>query len=250
MKALILAGGRGTRLNGLSEGSNKCMYRISDRPVIEYSLDNAAALDVDEIVVVVGYRADEIINTYGNRYNGKRLRYAIQWEQKGLVHAVQCSASALEGHDFVLFLGDEILINPCHQAMLDEFKKGEVFALCGVLRVEDREQIKRTYAIISDENGVIYRLIEKPQRQPNNIMGTGDCVFKNELLDYIEMTPIHHVRKQKELPDLIQCTIDDGKLVRSFNICDKYTNINTIDDIETAEGFFACSEKRVKERAQ
>lgn len=238
MKALVLAGGRGKRLDDLAANMNKCMLKIKGKPVIEYSLECAAKSDVDEIVVVVGYRADEIINTFGNRYMDKRLRYVIQWEQKGLVHAIECSKEALAGEDFMLLLGDEILLGPRHQAMLDEFRAGTAFALCGVLRVDDRKLIQRTYALIYDGSGVIYRLIEKPHSPPNNLMGTGDCVFRNEIFDYIDVTPIHHVRKQKELPDLIQCTIDDGKLVRSFTICDKYTNINTLDDIEKAEGFF------------
>ncbi|MEE9543847.1 MAG: nucleotidyltransferase family protein [Thermodesulfobacteriota bacterium] len=237
MKALILAGGRGKRLDNLVATKNKCMIEIKGKPVIEYSLDCAAGTDVDEIVIVVGYRADDIINAYGNRYGDKPVRYVIQWEQEGLVHAIECSKDALAGHDFMLLLGDEVLINPRHQAMLDEFRRVEPFALCGILHVADRDLIKRTYALIRDDSGKVYRLIEKPHSPPNNIMGTGDCVFKNEILNYIDKTPKHHVRNQKELPDLIQCTIDDGRLVKTFSVCDKYTNINTLDDIEMTMGF-------------
>jgi len=238
MKALILAGGRGKRLDELSANGNKCMLTLGNRPVIEYSLNCAVNCDVDEIILVVGYRAEEIINTYGNSYKNKRLKYAIQWEQCGLVHAIECAKEALQGDDFMLLLGDEILLNPCHQEMLYEFKKEDVFALCGVLWVDNKDLIKRTYTIIFDENNVVHRLVEKPRNPLNNYMGTGNCVFKNQILDYISMTPIHHERKEKELPDLIQCAIDDGKTVKLFNICDKYTNINTKEDISMAEGFF------------
>src|SRR3972149_11466345 len=130
MKALVLAGGRGERLNELSESRNKCMLQINGRPLIEYNLDCAAATGADEIVVVVGYRAEEIINTYGNRYKGKRVRYVIQWEQRGLVHAMEHARDAIDGDDFMLFLGDEILLNPRHQMMLDEFKGHGAFGLC------------------------------------------------------------------------------------------------------------------------
>jgi dTDP-glucose pyrophosphorylase len=65
-------------------------------------------------------------------------------------------------------------------------------------------------------------------------MGTGDCVFKNDIIKYIDVTPIHHERLEKELPDLIQCAIDDGKTIKSFMICDYYTNINASHDIEYA----------------
>lgn len=238
MKALILAGGRGKRLDELSAGKNKCMIHVKGRPVIECSLDCAADSGIDEILVVVGYRAEEIINTYGNSYRSKRLNYVIQWEQTGLVGAIGCAREALAGDDFMLMLGDEVLINPRHRAMLDEFRKEDVFALCGVLRVDDRDVIKRTYTLIHSDERIIYRLVEKPRNPLNDFMGTGNCIFRNDILNYIDVTPIHHERKEKELPDLIQCAIDDGKMVKSFVICDRYTNINSREDIRTAESLF------------
>jgi dTDP-glucose pyrophosphorylase len=238
MKALILAGGRGKRLDELSVRNNKCMTIINRRPAIEYNLDNAVSAGVDEIVIVVGYRAEDIINYLGNAYKNKRLTYVIQWEQRGLVHAIECSKEALEGEDFMLLLGDEIMVNPRHHEMIQEFNRGEAFALCGIIWVDNKDLIRRTYTLIQDENNRIHRLIEKPRSPLNNYQGTGDCVFKNTLLNYIDITPIHHERNEKELPDLIQCAIDEGRVVKSFNICDKYTNINTKEDIAMAEKFF------------
>jgi len=239
MKALILAGGRGKRLNGDSSHTNKCMTFVNGRPAIEYSLDCAAETTVDEIVLVVGHRAEEIINQYGNRYRDKVLKYVLQWEQKGLVHAIESARPTLAGHDFMLLLGDEILVNPRHPAMIEEFQRGQDFVLCGVLLVDNRTLIRRTYSVIQDGDRRVYRLIEKPENPSNNIMGTGDCVFKNEIFNYIDRTPIHPNRQEKELPDLIQCAIDDGKIVRSFTVCDRYANINSEEDLIVARAFFA-----------
>jgi dTDP-glucose pyrophosphorylase len=237
MKALILAGGRGKRLDDLSANNNKCMIKIRDRHVIEYSLDNAISADVTEIIIVVGYRAEDIINHFGNSYKGKKLKYVIQWEQRGLVHAIERAKDVIGNDDFILLLGDEIMLHPKHKEMVDEFNRSNPFALCGILHVEDKEMIKRTYTLIQDENNRIHRLIEKPRNPLNNLQGTGDCVFNRNILNYIDITPIHHERNERELPDLIQCAIDDGKIIRSFNICEKYTNINTRDDIRIAENF-------------
>ena len=238
MKALILAGGRGKRLDTFSKDVNKCMIKILGKHVLEFNLDSAVNTSIDEIIIVVGYRAEEIINRYGIEYRGKRIRYVIQWEQQGLVHAIECARQALNGDDFMLMLGDEILINPRHQEMIDYFYGEEATAICGILQVKDREFIKRTYTIIQGEDGRIFRLIEKPRHPLNSFMGTGDCVFKNEILDYIDFTPIHHERREKELPDLVQSLIDDGKIAKSFIICNKYTNINTEEDIQQAENYF------------
>ena len=155
MKALILAGGRGKRLDDLSRDCNKCMIEVMGRPVIEYSLECLVKTDIQEIVIIIGYRAEDIINHLGNQYKGKKIKYVIQAEQKGLVHAIECAQDAIDGSDFMLLLGDEILINPRHQEMIDEYRNNGAFAICGILHVDDRELIKRTYCLIQDQNNNI-----------------------------------------------------------------------------------------------
>lgn len=236
MKALILAGGRGNRLEHITEATNKCMVELNGKPLIEYSLENARAAGVDQIILVVGYLAEQIINAYGNSYHDVPIRYVIQWEQKGLVHAIDCARGQIGDADFMLFLADEILLEPQHAEMIAEFDAEKTFVLCGVTRVADRSQISKTYSIISDDNDRrIYRLIEKPARPMNDIMGTGNCVFSNRIFEYIDATPINQKRGEKELPDLIQCAIDDGRTVKAFFICNNYVNVNTVDEIARAE---------------
>ncbi|OFV67071.1 MAG: glucose-1-phosphate thymidylyltransferase [Candidatus Syntrophoarchaeum butanivorans] len=236
MKALILAGGRGRRLGNLTNSMNKCMIGLGGKPVIEYNLARAAEIEeIAEIVVVVGHRAEEIINRYGISYNGKRIQYVIQWEQKGLVHAIECAKDAIGKDDFFLLLGDEVLVNSRHKEMLEVFKQENLFGICGVVFQHDLTKISRTYTVIVDDAGRVFRLIEKPKKALNNFQGTGHCIFKNEILSYIERTPIHPERGEKELPDLIQCAVDDGQVVKIFDICDAYTNINSEEDLKEAE---------------
>jgi len=235
MKAVILAGGRGKRLKETTNSSNKCMLEIDNKPVLEYNLDRALEMDIDEIVMVVGYRAEDIINRYGTSRNGVRIRYVIQWEQRGLVHAIECSKDAIERDDFFLLLGDEVLINSRHKEMIREFIDSGLFTACGVCVQQDKSKIGRTYAVLANDEDKVFRLIEKPKKPLNSLQGTGNCIFKNEILRYIERTPIHPERGEKELPDLIQCAVDDGQLVKIFHICDAYTNVNSIEDLKEAE---------------
>lgn len=239
MKALILAGGRGDRLNELSAEQNKCMIQLRGKHLIEYNLDHAINIDIDEMVLVVGYQAETIINFLGNTYKGKPIKYVIQSEQRGLVHAIECAQKTINGSDFFLMLGDEILYQPKHESMICEFKDHEdIFGICGIVETDDRNQIKKTYALIRGSNNNICRLIEKPRNPLNRFQGTGHCVFKNQIYDYIDYTPIHHERKEKELPDLIQCAIDDARTIKAFLVGDKYTNVNTHEDLRLAESFF------------
>lgn len=235
MKALVLAGGRGRRLEARSAERNKCMLEFAGRPLIEYSLDHCASIAPDEIVIVVGYLAEQIINHYGNAYRGIRIRYAIQREQKGLVHAIETAAPFLGQSDFMLFLADEILLEPNHAAMLERYRRGDVFGLCGVTFPADPRAVTNTYAVLEDQEGRILRLIEKPRRPLNDCQGTGNILFHHGILDYLARTPINQGRNERELPDLIQCAIDDGHIVRSFVVGGRYININTPAQVVEAE---------------
>jgi len=240
MKALILAAGRGNRINEFSENQNKCMIPFRGKPMIEHTLKRASATGLNEIIVVVGYKAEDIINHYGIFFEGRRIRYVIQREQKGLVRAIECAKDALEEEDFFLMLADEVMYASRPAEMMEFFQKEEdIFGVCGILKVDDLELIRRTYALVKDDNNTIFRLIEKPRKPLNEYQGTGHCIFKNRILDYIEITPLHHERKEKELPDLIQCCIDDGRIVKAFDVCERYVNINSAKDLITAEGFLS-----------
>jgi dTDP-glucose pyrophosphorylase len=236
VKALVLAAGRGKRLAERSSESNKCMLRMFGKPLIQYSLENAVRAGVSEIVVVVGYRAEQIINRFGIEFDGVRVQYVLQEEPRGLVHAIECSQGAIGDSDFMLFLADEILWAPRHAEMVRLFESEDLTVVCGIVTESDPDEIRKTYAVIEDDRDQrIYRLIEKPRKPPNDIRGTGNCIFRPIVFDYVPLTPINQNRREKELPDLIQCAIDDGLPVKSFDIGDGYVNINTPDDIKIAE---------------
>jgi dTDP-glucose pyrophosphorylase len=236
MKAVILAAGRGKRLKDVTDPQSKCMLKFNGKHLIQYSLENAILSKVTEIIVVVGYQAETIINTYGISYEDVRIKYILQRELKGLVAALELSRDALEGDNFILFLADEILCDPRPFEMIKTFNDEDLFAICGVTRELDVNQIVKTYSVMYNPlDNRIYRLIEKPRRPVNFFMGTGNCVFKNEIFEYIPYTPLNQVRNEKELPDLIQCAIDDGNPVKLHEIGSRYVNINTFDDIKIAE---------------
>lgn len=239
MKVLILAAGRGKRLEKTSKNKNKCMIKIERKPLIEYGLDCASQIDVSEVVIVVGHKADQIISAYGNNYKKKPIKYVFQPEQKGLVHAIECAKDAIKNEDFILMLGDELLIKPKHIEMIKKFNKEKLFGVCGTVNVKNKNLIKKTYALFQQKDNKIIRLIEKPLKPINNIMGTGNCLFRNKILSYIGKTPINQNRGEKELPDLIQQAIDNGNAVNSFIVCDRYFNINSKEEIDDTKSYFS-----------
>ena len=233
MKALVLAAGKGKRLDTLTRLSNKCMLEYQGKPILETLFDNLSKVNaIDEIITVVGYRAEDIINYFGVWYGNKRIKYVIQRELKGLVNAIESAKELIDGDDFLLTLGDEIMSNARHSEIIKDFYNNNYIACLGAVRVENRDLIKKTYTFIYGEQNLVYRLIEKPHKPLNHLMGTGNVIFKNEVFKFIDCVPVHPVRGEKELPDLIQVLIDNGQKVGWFRICDEYTNINTLEDIE------------------
>jgi dTDP-glucose pyrophosphorylase len=236
MKALILAAGRGSRLNKFTKNRNKSMINLFEKPLIEYNLKHAVSGGVDEIIIVVGYKKEEIMQFIGDTYQGVPVKYVFQKEQRGLVHAIECSKEILGDSDFLLMLGDEIIPKAKIKNMIKKFRKEDLFAICGIVHEEDKLSLRKTYSAMVNKEGRIFRLIEKPKISINNIKGTGHCIFKNEILDYINRTPIHANRGEKELVDLIQVSVDDGKKVFIYTISQVgYVNINTKEDYNLAK---------------
>jgi dTDP-glucose pyrophosphorylase len=233
MKALILAAGKGSRIRNYLKNTNKTLIKINGCYLLENSINYAINAGVSEIIIVVGHNSEEITKFFGSHFGQTAIQYVYQHQQLGVVHAIECAKAAINGEDFILMLGDEVLINSCDHKMVKEFNEDKkIFCICGFNLVEDIEAVKKTYSILCNDKMVISKLIEKPLSPYNNYQGTGHCVFDNSIYDFIDSTPINEIRNQKELPALIQNAINAGKDVRAFKICDQYFNINTINDLD------------------
>ena len=213
MKALILAGGRGSRLNEFTKDKNKSMIKLFEKPLIEHNLEHSIEAGVNEIIIVVGYKKEEIMKYIGENYHGIPVKYVFQKEQRGLVNAIECAKEVIGTSDFFLMLADEIVLKANIREMVNKFKQEQLFAVCGIVHEKNKASIGKTYSAMINENGRVFRLIEKPKVAINDIKGTGHCVLKNEIFDYIEKTPINANRGEKELVDLIQVAVDGGKSV-------------------------------------
>lgn len=106
-KAIILAGGKGTRLHSKEAKRPKALHLLNDKPLIRYVLDGLQHIDPADIVIVVGYMGEAIRDYLGSAY-----RFVEQPEQLGTGHAALCAARALEGYagDVLIGYGDMPLL--------------------------------------------------------------------------------------------------------------------------------------------
>ena len=96
MQAVVLAAGEGTRLRPLIEDKPKGMVEVDEEPILTHCFDQLVDLGASELLVVVGYRKEAIVEHYGDEYRDVPITYTHQREQNGLAHALLCVEEHIE----------------------------------------------------------------------------------------------------------------------------------------------------------
>lgn len=233
MKGLVLAAGRGKRLNHITQGENKCLIKVNGKPIIQYTMEHLCSLEhITECIVVVGYKAEEVMNCLGNEMNGVKISYCKQEEQKGLIHAMESAIIALSGEDFMLVLGDEFIINNNYDDAIHNFYSSNCSCMIGIIKACDINMVKKTYSFRFNDKQEMVDFIEKPENPFNNFMGTGNVIFKGNVCTLLENVPIDSIRGEKELVGLFHLLLQSNIKISSFIVGDQYFNLNTCQDID------------------
>ena len=107
MKAVILAAGEGRRLRPFTETMPKVMLPVANKPILEYVIDAVKNSGIDEIILVVGYKK-EVIMEYFEDYEGIKLTYVFQDKQLGTAHALMQAKGYIQD-TFIVLSGDNII---------------------------------------------------------------------------------------------------------------------------------------------
>jgi len=106
MKVVILAAGRGERMNLLTMNTPKPLLKVNGKPIIDYIFD-ALPEEIDEAIVVVKYLGDKIVDYLGTRRNGIKIKY-VEGSDTGNANSFFATRKHLRGERFLLIYGDEI----------------------------------------------------------------------------------------------------------------------------------------------
>ncbi len=110
IKALILAGGKGTRLRPITHTSAKQLVPIANKPILFYGIEAIRDAGIEDVGIVVGDTADEVREAVGDGSKlGVRATYIAQDAPLGLAHAVKIARDYMQDDSFVMYLGDNLL---------------------------------------------------------------------------------------------------------------------------------------------
>ncbi|WFO75966.1 glucose-1-phosphate thymidylyltransferase [Desulfurococcaceae archaeon MEX13E-LK6-19] len=229
MKGVLLHGGFGTRLRPLTHTGPKQLIPIAGKPVSQWCLEDLRDSGVKEIAVILGELAPErVIEYYGDgSWLGVKLTYIYQGYPYGLAHAVYVAKDFVEEEPFVVYLGDNILVEGIRE-FVRRFDNSDADAMILLTQVPD----PRKFGVAEfDENGRLKRLVEKPKKPPSNYALVGVYFFRPPHIFRAIESLKPSWRGELEITDAIQRLIDWGLRVDYAVVKGWWKDTGTPEDI-------------------
>lgn len=213
MRAIIPVAGVGTRMRPHTYALPKVLLNVAGKPILAHILDELKDQNVTKATIITGYMGKMVEEFVLHRYPEMEFDFVVQDELLGLGHAIWCARDTFRGEKLMIILGDTIF-----DVDLSKATKSEINSL-GVKEVEDP---RRFGVAILDENGIVKKLIEKPEEPISKLALVGlynisnsdvlaQCL--NELIDKNIKT-----RGEYQLTDALQLMIDKGEQFDTFQV--------------------------------
>jgi glucose-1-phosphate thymidylyltransferase len=243
MKAVALAAGKGTRLRPLTDDKPKGMVEVAGKPLLTHCFEQLIDLDADELIVVVGYRKQDIISHYGDEFEGVPITYAHQREQDGLAHALLTVEEHIDD-DFMLILGDNIF----RANLEDVVNRQQEDRADAAFLVEEVpwEEASRYGVCDTNKYGEIVNVVEKPDDPPSNLVMTGFYTFTPAIFHACHLVQPSD-RGEYELSDAIDLLIQSGRTIDAIRMDGWRVDVGYPEDRDEAERRIEETEGEAKE---
>jgi glucose-1-phosphate thymidylyltransferase len=230
MKALVLSGGKGTRLRPLTFTCAKQLIPVANKPILGYVLDQVAATGIKKVGVITAPETGQYVKEYVN--NGSKWKIHVDYipqEPLGLAHAVKTAQTFLAQDSFVMCLGDNVTGQGLN-TFIQKFQKEHLDALIILKEVENPS----SFGIAQlDDKGNIVRLAEKPKTPMGNLAIIGTYLFSSKVHKAIERIKPSW-RGELEITDAVQEMINMGFTVKAEILDSWWLDTGKKDDILSA----------------
>ncbi|MEU7180502.1 MULTISPECIES: glucose-1-phosphate thymidylyltransferase [Streptomyces] len=227
MKALVLAGGTGSRLRPITHTSAKQLVPVANKPVLFYGIESLVAAGITEIGIVTGDTAPEIEAAVGDGSRfGARVTYLPQDRPLGLAHAVLISRDWLGDDDFVMYLGDNFVVGGITE-LVDGFRARRPDAGILLTKVSDPS----AFGVAElDAEGRVSRLTEKPPAPRSDLALVGVYLFTPAVHTAVRaIAP--SARGELEITDALQWLVAQGYTVSPTVITGYWKDTGNVTDM-------------------
>jgi NDP-sugar pyrophosphorylase family protein len=222
MKAVILAGGKGTRLKPYTTVFPKPLMPIGDKPILEIVVRQLKSHGFDEIIMAVGHLAELIMTFFddGSKF-GVEIDYSR--ENKPLGTAGGLGLIKNELNETFLMLNGDVLTTLDFSDLVNYHKRNEAIATIAL----KKRDVKIDFGVVEiDDNNSIVGYTEKPKI--DYLVSMGVYVFEPNVLEYIREN------EYLDFPDLIKKLISNGKTVKGYVYDGYWLDIGRPNDYEKA----------------
>jgi NDP-sugar pyrophosphorylase family protein len=227
LKAIILAGGKGTRLAPYTTVIPKPLMPIGERPILEIILRQLKAHGIKEIILAVGH-VSQLFQAFfknGNDF-GVHIDYSIEKDKLGTAGPISLVLDQLP-ETFLIMNGD-LLTNLNYSSLIQYHHKQKAAATIAL----SKREVHVDYGVIESEAGRFSRYIEKPRYSFKVSMGIN-------VLDREAVRPYLNPNQYMDIPDLMTALANDGKIISCYEENCRWLDIGRIDDYEQANTVFA-----------
>lgn len=231
---VILAAGRGTRMQPFSERYPKPLLPILNKPLIHRHVEYLRDLGARKVFIVIGHLGHELALSMGRGESlGIRIEYVEQRDSLGIAHAVMQLESRID-RPFVLLLGDIYFETDERVNPMQVMRERQSQAFLAIMEEAAPKAIQRNFAVHVREDGLVARVVEKPRFPNTRWKGCGVYAFDVSFFDALRRTSRSAARNEYELTDAIQTYIDDGAKVVAAPMMQRDINLTFPYDLLVA----------------